>query len=289
MGTFVDTWPAYAARAVLLCSLLACSLVDVRHWIVPLEVCWFAAAVGLAANTADPAPALVPQVGATAATMSAAAAVGLIVSMLLVRRGLLLPSFLDAEEAPANADAPPRGVAITAANGVNPRREILREVAYLAPPAILAAAAFLLLHFVPSLAGRLERWVGPRADWAGAAYVNGFAASLFGYLIGGLWIWAIRIGGTLAFAKEAMGLGDVHLLAAVGAVCGWIVPTLVFFAAPSVALLWAMQLLISRRQRELPYGPHLAIATGLVLLFYDGIVHILSEKVGLFWLVPTQG
>jgi hypothetical protein len=49
-------------------------------------------------------------------------------------------------------------------------------------------------------------------------------------------IWVTRIGGTLAFGKEAMGLGDVHLMAAVGAVCGWRVAVLTFFIAPFIGL-----------------------------------------------------
>ena len=40
--------------------------------------------------------------------------------------------------------------------------------------------------------------------------------TLMGVLIGGGAVWLIRIGGSLAFGKEAMGLGDVHLMAARG-------------------------------------------------------------------------
>ena len=105
---------------------------------------------------------------------------------------------------------------------------------------------------------------------------------MVGYLIGGAWIWGMRIFGTLGFGKEAMGLGDVHILAAVGAVCGWITPSLVFFAAPMIALLWAMHLLASGRQRELPYGPWLAVASLVVILFYDGIMKLLAPSLAVF-------
>ena len=75
--------------------------------------------------------------------------------------------------------------------------------------------------------------------------------------------------GTLVFGKEAMGMGDVHILAGVGAVTGWIVPSIAFFIAPLFGLLWAVYLWLGRGQRELPYGPWLAAATLVVMLFYD--------------------
>jgi len=108
------------------------------------------------------------------------------------------------------------------------------------------------------------------------SHFGAFQAALFGYLIGGLWIWGTRILGTLGFGKEAMGMGDVHILAAVGAVTGWVVPSVAFFLAPIFGVLWAMGLWISRRQRELPYGPWLGIATLAVMLFYDRIVVFLT-------------
>jgi hypothetical protein len=68
-----------------------------------------------------------------------------------------------------------------------------------------------------------------------------------------------------------MGLGDVHLLGAVGAVLGWFDPLLVFFIAPFIGLAWVLVVgclaaVAHTGRRELPYGPHLAVAT--VLLFF---------------------
>jgi hypothetical protein len=73
-----------------------------------------------------------------------------------------------------------------------------------------------------------------------------------------------------------MGLGDVHLLAAVGAVLGWFDAVLVFFIAPFSGLLWAalstgLGTVFKNVRRELPYGPHLAVATVIVLLCRGGI------------------
>ena len=94
-------------------------------------------------------------------------------------------------------------------------------------------------------------------------------AAVWGMLVGVAWIWGARIFGTLGFGKEAMGLGDVHILAGVGAVAGCWAASLTFFAAPIFGLGWAIYLAAARGKRELPYGPWLALGTLFVLLFFD--------------------
>ena len=98
----------------------------------------------------------------------------------------------------------------------------------------------------------------------------------------GAWVWGVRIFGTLGFGKEAMGLGDVHLMAAAGAVTGWIVPSIAFFIAPILGLIWALYLWARRNQRELPYGPWLAAATLVTLLSYDAFVSLLKPYAKMF-------
>jgi leader peptidase (prepilin peptidase)/N-methyltransferase len=102
-----------------------------------------------------------------------------------------------------------------------------------------------------------------------------------GYLVGGGIVWAIRIFGTLGFGKEAMGLGDVHLLAAVGACLGWIDAVLAFFLAPFIALyvVLVQSAWTGSGRRAMPYGPYLAVATVVVVLGKVGIEQLLS---GLF-------
>jgi len=275
LGPFARSWPTFAAHAALLCALLACSIIDIQKWIVPLEACWFVSLVGLAVGAAAPHQWTVADTGYSpvAGAMSLGAAVGLAAALAAVHYGIIQRSFIDAQ-APAPADknpskpkgAAPVSVAITSRHGVNPRREILREVVFLAPAIVLAGAAYLLVTKVAPIAAA---WASLTAEGRFAAHSNGFLAALFGYFIGGLWIWGTRILGTLGFGKEAMGLGDVHIMAAVGAVTGWVVPSVAFFVAPLFGLLWALYLLLARNQRELPYGPWLAAATLVVLLFYD--------------------
>ena len=101
--------------------------------------------------------------------------------------------------------------------------------------------------------------------------VQALGGSFLGYLTAAGLVWAVRILGTLAFGREAMGLGDVHLMGAIGAVLGWVDPIFIFLLAPFFGLSWAfmsmgMSSLFRKKRRELPYGPHLAIATLVVLL-----------------------
>ncbi len=286
-GTFLDTWPAYAAHAGLFCALLASSLVDIESWLIPLEVCWVATLLGLVCATADPPGAgLLPRVSPETGAACVGAVAGLALAMLLVHYGYLQRSFLDAEDRPllsppedgegdgAASAREAESVGFTSAHGVNPRGEILREVAFLAPAAVLAvAAAVAVSRWQPVR----EAWLSLLAPGAPAArHLNGLLAALCGYLVGGLWIWGVRIGGTLAFGREAMGLGDVHILAAVGAVCGWIVPSMAFFLAAFLGLAWAVAVFLFRRQRELPYGPWLAGGGLLAVLFHDRLLGLLG-------------
>lgn len=135
------------------------------------------------------------------------------------------------------------------------RREMLKEVLFLTPALGLA-------------------WVGGEiAARAGAGHLmplwcSVLAGVLMGYLIGGGVVWAFRIIGSLGFAKEALGLGDVHLMAAVGACIGWIDASLAFPLAAMVGLYWVIVHALATRQmpRAMQFGPYLALATLLVVL-----------------------
>ena len=52
--------------------------------------------------------------------------------------------------------------------------------------------------------------------------------------------WSVRFLGTLAFRREAMGFGDVTLMAMIGAFLGWQAAVLTFFLAPFFGLAHAL-------------------------------------------------
>jgi prepilin signal peptidase PulO-like enzyme (type II secretory pathway) len=108
-------------------------------------------------------------------------------------------------------------------------------------------------------------WIWGSAHWAGLlTALVGLAAS------GGL-IWAVRIIGHATLGREAMGFGDVTLMAMIGTFLGWQACLIVFFLAPFAGLVIALLNLLLRHDREIPYGPFLCLATMVVLVRWASI------------------
>jgi leader peptidase (prepilin peptidase)/N-methyltransferase len=112
-------------------------------------------------------------------------------------------------------------------------------------------------HYVP-------QWI---AAWP---HLHGLAVSVAGFLAGGGIIWGVRLLGFWILRREAMGFGDVILMAMIGSFLGWQAVVIVFFLAPLIALLVVVVGFFLRREREIPYGPYLSLAAVIVLLrFHD--------------------
>lgn len=111
----------------------------------------------------------------------------------------------------------------------------------------------------------LPAWISLRPHW------HGLAVSLAGLLMGGGVVWAVRIVGGWALKREAMGFGDVILMAMIGSFLGWQATLVVFFLAPFCAIGVALISLIFRRNREIPYGPYLSFAALLLILKWQAI------------------
>jgi len=138
------------------------------------------------------------------------------------------------------------------------RREMLKELLYLAPAISLAMAGGALAL----------RVAGSEATGGATAplWLMALSGVLLGYLIGGGIVWATRIFGSLGFGKEAMGLGDVHMMAAVGACIGWTDAVLGFFGAAIVGVMLALlgTVFSGKFRKAMPFGPSLALGTMLV-------------------------
>lgn len=197
--------------------------------------------------------------------------VGLLVGLLIgiVLRNRYVNAALDSEE---GASLDPMWVQYPHA-----RREVLKEILFLLPAILLGLLGFWLAR--PD--GPLGQSLADPPLWLYA-----LGGSLLGILVGGGIVWGVRILGSLAFGKEAMGLGDVHLMAAVGACLGWIDPLLAFFIAPFFGIAWTiasvvLSRFIKREGSALPYGPHLAAATVVVLLAKPAV------EAGLGWIMAN--
>lgn len=266
---FFSTWPAFIALAFLLAGLFAMTMIDARTFTIPIQIPLF---VTVTAFIAFPLQAVIPTfhrdpslwpMPATTdwAWFSAMAGgmMGVAVATIFLKLGIFRYSFADYHEYVGEGEM----------IGDYPyaRREMWVELKFLTPCLIGIALGWFLGGMLPAEAP-------PRV-------VQAMGGTFAGYLVGGGLIWAIRILGTLGFGREAMGLGDVHLLAAVGAVLGWVDPIWIFFIAPFFGLLWAVissgaASLLKTARRELPYGPHLALATVFVIVARD-LIDVLHQ------------
>lgn len=109
-------------------------------------------------------------------------------------------------------------------------------------------------------------------------HLHGLLVSLAGLLVGGGIVWLVRIAGFWVLKQEAMGFGDVVLMAMIGSVVGWQPVTVIFFMAPVLAIFAAIFVWLTKRDREIPYGPWLSLATLLLLLFWP-IVWPRAERI----------
>ncbi|MFG0254640.1 MAG: prepilin peptidase [Rhodopirellula sp. JB053] len=99
----------------------------------------------------------------------------------------------------------------------------------------------------------------------------GLASSLMGLAVGGGIVWSIRLVGGWAMQMEAMGFGDVTLMAMIGAYIGWQASLAAFFLAPLAAIVIVLIQFVATRDRATPFGPYLCAGTVLTLIFWDEV------------------
>ena len=102
-----------------------------------------------------------------------------------------------------------------------------------------------------------------------------FFGSIKGALTGGAIIYLTGILGKAAFKKEAMGGGDVKLMAMIGAFLGWPLVVLTFFIAPFFGAVVGIISKLKYGQEVIPYGPYLSLGALIALFFGDTILQIL--------------
>lgn len=273
LGKFVaGGWLFYITSMVLLSAFLAASAIDLELWVIPLSICWFVSLVGLLSASLggyviEPAVIwtykLFPSASARTGALTAGATVGLVISLVLLWRGIIKPSYgiEHVEDEAPNGDKEPQ---------YNDRREVMKEVVFLLPVIICSVAAF---WFSEKTALGRNWW----HDFSQLPVITGLLGSLWGYFVGGAVVWATRILGTIGFGKEAMGLGDVHLMAAAGTVIGPVFVVIAFFVAPFFGLAWAGYQMLFKKTRQIPYGPFLSLGVFAVMIFHDWIQAYISS------------
>ena len=264
-------WFVYSLHLVLVGAFIAASGIDLELWIIPLSICWLVTAVGVIGSAVGgylirpeliQTHGLLPVASARTAALALGASAGLAIALVLLRTGLLKRSYDQGE--PEDLPAGKAGGTPAKEPEYQHRLEALKEVVFLLPVILGALVAVAVLD----RSGAVGQW------WCGLVArpaVAGLFGGVFGYFVGCAVVWATRILGTLAFGKEAMGLGDVHLMGAAGAVVGPLMVVVAFFVAPFFGLGWAIFQMFFKKIRQIPYGPFLSLAVLTVMIFQDWI------------------
>ncbi|MGY2490142.1 prepilin peptidase [Cupriavidus sp. CP313] len=120
-------------------------------------------------------------------------------------------------------------------------------------------------------------WLGLLLNLGGVfvALPDAVIGAAVGYLV--LWsaYWLFR----LVRGKEGMGFGDFKLMAALGAWFGWqALPALVLLSSVVGVLFGLANIALRRQERDtpFPFGPFIALAGVVVLLFGPGVVPLFA-------------
>ena len=274
-------WLIYLLHIILLSAFIAASAIDLELWIIPLGICWLVTAAAFIASSLGACVidageiakySLLPVASAATGSLAAGATIGLAISGVLLMTGLLKRSYESQDsnqDGGARQDDPAKNDSSAESDEMpeddfNHRLEALREIVFLLPVIVCSVAAYVIVGRVVS-AETLNDFSTQHPA------IAGLLGSVWGYFVGCAVVWGIRIFGTLAFGKEAMGLGDVHLMGAAGAVVGPIMVVVAFFIAPFFGLAWAGSQMFFKKVRQIPYGPFLSLGVLIVMMFHDWI------------------
>ena len=108
--------------------------------------------------------------------------------------------------------------------------------------------------------------------------------AIIGVIIGYLFLWSIYWIFKLITHKEGMGYGDFKLLAMLGAWLGWqALPKIILISSIVGAIVGITLIILKRHTREkpLPFGPFLAMAGWISLIWGDKLSHLYFSMLGL--------
>lgn len=269
------TYATFASHALLVALMAAASLIDIDEKTIPEEITDYGTIAGLALATLVPM-GLLPQAIARNQPPMVGVAAQLPPGAAFQQGALYLEPVAVAapEELPAALGGAPEwlGLALglscyaiwcfALAPGIWRRRRglalgfrllVARAAREMARPRRLAL-------IVVGAAAIVGVWA-----WGGAAW-TGLLTALVGMIGASAMVWAMRIVGTVALRREALGFGDVTLMMMVGSFLGWQAGVVIFFLAPFAGLAIGLLQLVLRRNDEIFYGPFLCLATLVVMV-----------------------
>jgi leader peptidase (prepilin peptidase)/N-methyltransferase len=108
--------------------------------------------------------------------------------------------------------------------------------------------------------------------------------AVIGAAVGYLSLWTVFHVFRLVTGKEGMGYGDFKLFAALGAWLGWkLLPLVILLSAGTGAAFGIMMIVLRGRDRAapMPFGPYLAMAGWIAMLYGDSLVGAYLRASGL--------
>jgi leader peptidase (prepilin peptidase) / N-methyltransferase len=111
---------------------------------------------------------------------------------------------------------------------------------------------------------------------AGAALPVSPKEAIIGAAAGYISLWLVFHAFKLVTGKEGMGYGDFKLFAALGAWLGWkVLPMVIVLSAATGAVLGILMILLQGRDRRapMPFGPYLAAAGWLAMMYGDALLN----------------
>lgn len=157
------------------------------------------------------------------------------------------------------------------------RRMVLNELAGLFPALLVGTLALVAL----GASGRAATaWVAPgTAPTPAVGALAGAAAAVTGLVWAAGIGWFVRIFFTLVLGKEAYGVGDIYLMAAIGAVGGVWLTLISFFLGAILALIGVLATSMRKSSRALPFGPWLALGALAGLWVHDPLVAYVGQAI----------
>ena len=116
-------------------------------------------------------------------------------------------------------------------------------------------------------------WLGIIVNYFGV--FTDLGSSVLGAIFGYLALWSVYQLFRLATGKEGMGFGDFKLLAALGAWGGWQILPFTIFASSLIGAVFGISLMLLKRSKDsqpLPFGPWLALAGAIALIWREEIL-----------------
>jgi leader peptidase (prepilin peptidase) / N-methyltransferase len=285
-------WWTFIGHAVLVTLMLAASFIDIDEKIVPDEITVPGTILGLILATCVP-QSLLPIVIDQPSALSTPVPLKQIAPGAIV---YVAPATLAAPNPwPVNLNGAPNWRSLAIGLGcwwlwcfaVAPRnwrgrrsawkkttiilRRVLRELTR-PPLAVFAVLGTLTITAV---------WW-----WGGTAWI-GLLTALVGMATSGGLVWIVRLVGSAALGREAMGFGDVTMMMMIGTFLGWPMCVAVFFFSPFAAVVVGVIQLITKRDDVLPFVPYLCLGALFVMVLWAPTWNRMEFAFRMPWLMPA--